>query len=134
MSRLFKFIVVMFTSLICIEVSFADPCAKLPGSWSGEGQLKYFVFTCKYASDAVINTGIPANANIKIRKVSGGFMCPNQGEQNIAVSCHNGKVEMKDSKIDVSGYMADDGKSAGLEGNLYAVFRYHPFKLSVTKN
>lgn len=134
MNKLTKFIIALVTGWLCVGQSFADPCTELPGSWSGSAELKYFIFTCKYESSAVVNHGTPATANVKINKTSGSFFCPNQGDQTVAVSCQNGRVEMKDAKIDVAGYMSEDGQSAELEGNLYALFRYHPFKLSVTKD
>lgn len=138
MRKLGQFLITFFVGMACANFTLAkaahDPCDDLPGNWSGKGELQYFFFNCKYESTAVV-TGEQSNtANVQITKTEGSILCPSQGEQTVAVSCLNGRVEMKDAKIDVAGEMSPDGQSASLEGNLYAFFRYHPFKLSVTKD
>lgn len=111
-----------------------DVCDSMPGEWSGKAELKYFVFTCRYDSVAIVHDTSPFSADVKFTKTSHNILCPGSGTQHVDVTCHDGRVSMKDSVIDVEGNLADDGKSAELLGNFYATYRYHPFTLSVEKN
>lgn len=111
-----------------------DTCTELPGTWVGKAQLKYFIFTCEYDSVAAVNEGSPNTAEVEITRTSSNILCPKNGTQTVDVLCDNGRVEMKDAVIDVAGNLSDDGHRAELQGSLYAMFRYHPFKLSVEKS
>lgn len=130
------FLTVMF-SASAFPSNEDDACSKISGTWLGKAEIKFFLFTCTYDSVAEISSSsnvAPNTAAVTFNKASGVFLCPKNGSHNVDVSCTNGRVVMKDSKIDVAGYLNDDGNAATLEGNMYMLFRYHPFKLFVAKN
>lgn len=139
MELIMKKIIQLFLAVFILSASNItladenDSCANLPGTWVGKAHLDYFLLDCEYDSVATVGEGNPSKAEVRIYRTSSNKLCPKQGVQSVDVSCHHGKVEMKDSKIDVAGYLSNDGRKADLEGNLYAMFRYHPFKLSVVK-
>ena len=138
MKKLTKIILGLSISACMSANIFADEkhnvCDGLPGQWSGKAELKYFIFTCKYDSTATVHDGSPYSAEVKFSKTSRNFLCPGSGTQHVDVTCNDSRVSMKDSVIDVEGNLSDDGNSAELEGNFYATYRYHPFKLSVDRD
>lgn len=109
-------------------------CSSLPGTWKGKAELKMLFLTCRYDSVASVHSGDSALAEVIFSKTAGSALCPKDGMHNVTVSCHGGHIEMKDTKIDVAGELADDGRSASLQGNFYALYKYHPFKLFVSKS
>lgn len=127
-------IVLGVTSQMALAGTTHGNCLSLPGTWKGQAELKMLFLTCRYNSIASVHSGNSALAEVVFSKTSGSALCPKDGMHNVTVSCHDGRVEMKDTKIDVSGQLSEDNSSASLQGNFYALYKYHPFKLFVTKD
>jgi len=133
----FKKVLSVVSLGLCLSSGLAlaahNPCNNVAGTWHGKGELNFLFMKCNYNSVATVGVGNPSKAEVVIQKDSHNPFCPSGGLETVTVSCDNGHLQMKDSKLDISGYISDDEKSAVLEGSLYALYRYHPFKLTVMK-
>lgn len=135
MRNLLRSFVVFYGLMLCVSLSAAndDLCSDLAGEWHGQGDVKWFFFTCQYNSVAHVYGDEPAQADVTFTKTSGIFLCPSEGAHSVTIDCYNNRVEMKDDKIDAAGRLSQNGERVDFIGNLYVFFRYHPFKLIVNK-
>jgi hypothetical protein len=135
MHKIIRSVVMLFGMILLPSLVTAnhDVCSELPGKWNGKAQIKWFFFNCDYDSTAHVYGSNPAQAEVRFTKISGIFLCPSEGVHNVSVDCYDGRVEMKDTQIDAAGHISKDGQTADFLGNLYVMFRYHPFKLEVNK-
>ena len=127
----------LILSIATMSYSFADQkdlCSNLEGSWTGKGKVRLFFLSCNYDAKINVGPGNPADTTISVTKSSGSFLCPKKVEYNVVGRCNDGFVEFKDDTLDVSGSVADDGKSAEFEGTIYAMYKKHPFEMSATKD
>lgn len=122
--------------MLCSAVSSASSndniCDNLAGTWEGSANIKVFVFSCGYDAVLQVPEGNPALVNINARKSSGSFLCPGSIQRDIMGKCDQGKVTLKDDRIDVSGELSSDGLSANISGTISVMGR-HPLNITVKK-
>ncbi len=126
-----------FVFIICSGLTYAldstGNCDMASGTWSGSGKVKLLMISCGYDAKAQVSSGNPASANITVTRTSGFFLCPKKGEYQAIASCKDGHVVIKDDVIDVQGILSPNNTKLDLEGTIYAMYKHHAVKLSLTK-
>lgn len=140
MTGIAKLFLSLSTSLLISTSAFAninndsDTCNNLAGNWSGKGDVKLFVLSCKYDAKVKVGEGNPAVVDITVNKSGGSFLCPKSVQHTVMGSCNNGDLTMKDDKVDVKGKLSEEGRSASLSGTIKVFFRTHTFNLTMQKD
>lgn len=140
MTKIAKLLLSLSTSLIVSSSVFAnlngsaDVCDNLAGNWSGKGDVRLFVFSCKYDAKVKVGEGNPAVVDVTVNKTGGSFFCPKTVQHTVTGTCNSSDLTMKDEKIDVAGKLSEDGRSANLSGTIRVLMKAHSFNLTMQKD
>jgi hypothetical protein len=106
-----------------LSLSSHDVCTKIEGLWTGNGTIKANIglipVTCRYSGSGNLSAGAAPNTfimNILLHVESG--MCPDNVRFILPGNCHDGIVDLKTDRANLTGTIDPDGNSADISGTV----------------
>ncbi|MDR3477078.1 MAG: hypothetical protein P4M14_03515 [Gammaproteobacteria bacterium] len=106
-----------------LSLSTHDVCTKIEGLWAGSGTIKANIgpipLTCHYAGSGNLSSNAMPNTfvmNILIRVESG--LCPDNMRFILPGNCHDGIVDIKTERANLTGTIAPDADAAEISGTV----------------